>query len=137
MKKSNVFEDNGQIICSVCGKKVMDNPEEALLNIISNRENKMVSIAGCCKGKCDSIVSAGAPKGCLAGWKDIINFTNPYLYIKHIMSVFNSMADGKGFENRKAFEEYKRFLLLMYPYVTRDMTDQETHKAQIDDMLPF
>lgn len=88
MDKSNVYSDCQEIKCSVCGKNLMEAPGMSLVNIIQNIDtNKIVSVKPCCKGKCDKIVERTAKVREISGWKDLTEFTNPYLYMKHVMSV--------------------------------------------------
>ena len=131
MKKSNVFSNQSEIKCSVCGKNLMDNPGMSMVNIIQNMDTqKIICVKPCCKGRCDKVIGSATKPREVSGWKDITDFLNPYLYMKHIMSVMNSMQDGEGFENDEAFEDYKSLLLNVYPYVTRDLSDEEKAKLK-------
>lgn len=138
MKKSNVFTNPKDVKCVVCGKNLIDDIDMSLVNIIQNMEtHKIVKVCPCCKGSCDDKIERTAKENEISGWKDISDFTNPFLYIKHIMSVMNSMHNGNGFDNQAAFEDYKDLVLKMYPYVTRDMEEKENKRAILDNQFPF
>lgn len=138
MKISNVYSNQSEIKCSVCGKDLMENPQMSMVNIIQNLDTqKIVSVKPCCKGTCDKIIEKTAKVRELSGWKDLTDFLNPYLYMKHIMSVLNSLHDEEGFENKEAFEDYKALVLNAYPYVTRDMSDEEKQSAALSNAMPF
>ncbi|MBQ8662329.1 MAG: hypothetical protein IJ471_00565 [Eubacterium sp.] len=138
MKKSNVFSNETAIKCSVCGKDLMLDPEMSLINIVQNMDTqKIISVKPCCKGRCDDIIQRSVKAREVSGWKDLTDFLNPYLYIKHIASVFNSTYTGAGFENQEAFEDYKKLILSTYPYVARDITEEEKNAAIWDDAMPF
>ena len=138
MLRSNIFENEEELVCEVCGKNLMDNIDMSLINIIQNVEtSKIVAMKPCCKGKCDEIIRYSAQNGEVSVWKDLKDFSNPYLYIRHVMAVMNSMYHGKGFENRVVFEEYKKIVLKMYPYITRNSSRAEDRRSAIDDALPF
>jgi hypothetical protein len=138
MLRSNIFEDEEELVCEVCGKNLMDNIDMSLINIIQNVETrKIVAMKPCCKGKCDEIIRYSTQKGEVSVWKDMRDFSNPYLYIRHIIAVMESMYDGKGFENREAFDEYKKIVLSMYPFITRNSSKIEDRRAIIDAALPF
>lgn len=138
MDRSNVFKDFVDVKCSVCGKALMDDPEMSMVNIIQNVETrKIVHIKPCCKGNCDKIISKVAKKGEISGWKDLTDFLNPYLYMRHVMAVLNSMHEGCGFDNSEAFEDYKNLVLNVYPYITRNMTDDEKEAAISEVQMPF
>lgn len=138
MEKSNVFSNQSEIKCSVCGKSLMDKPSMSMINIIENiNTNKIIAVKPCCKGKCDKIIEKTAKTNEISGWKDLTDFLNPYLYMKHIMAVFNSMYDGEGFENKEAFEDYKDLLLNVYPYIARNISDEEKESAIICNEILF
>lgn len=138
MNKSNVYSNAEDIKCSVCGKSLMKDPGMSMVNIIENiNTHKIVYVKPCCKGKCDKTIERFAKDNEVSGWKDLSEFTNPYLYIKHVMSVFNSMSNGIGFENKEAFEDYKKLLIDMYPYITRNLTDEEIKSAAWMNAMPF
>jgi hypothetical protein len=136
MCKSNVYSNPKNLNCEICGKNLFDNPGMSMINIIQDMETqKIVAVKPCCKGKCDSSIST--QKNEISGWKDLSDFTNPYLYMKHIMSVMNCMNEDEGFANQKAFEDYKDLLLKVYPYVTRNLTDKEKQAVIFDNAMPF
>ncbi len=138
MKMSNVYSNPNSIKCGVCGKELMDNPSMSMINIIENmKTDKITKVIPCCKGVCDRKVQMAIKEDEVSGWKDITEFSNPYLYITNVMAVLNNMYDGKGFENKEAFEDYKSLLVKMYPYITRDMTEEELQEAILDSELPI
>jgi len=138
MRKSNVFDDSEDIRCCVCGKNLMGDVDASMVNIIQNTSTgKIISVCPCCKGMCDQKIEYSVKENELSGWKDLSTFTNPYLYLKHIMSVMNSMNCGEGFENETAFKAYKDLLIKMYPYVTRNMDSNEEREVELDNMMPF
>ncbi len=138
MKKSNVYTNARTINCTVCGKDLMENPDLSLVNIIQDvQTRKIICVKPCCKGECDKMVSGNVKQGEISGWKDISDFTNPYLYLKHVMAVLNGMYAGEGFENEQAFEDYKKFLIDMYPYITRELSEEEVRAAALDNAMPF
>ena len=98
---------------------------------------KIICVKPCCKGECDKMVSGNVKQGGISVWIDISDFTNPYLYLKHVMAVLNGMYAGEGFENEQAFEDYKKFLIDMYPYITRELSEEEVRAAALDNAMPF
>lgn len=137
MKKSNIFNSNEEVKCEYCGKKLMDNPTLSMVQIVCDNENKITGILPCCKGKCDKELKNRIKDNNCDGWKEFDEFINPYLYIKHIMAVLNSMYEGRGFANKEAFESYKDLIIKCYPYITRDLTKNEIENANFDEMFPF
>ncbi|EXG86207.1 hypothetical protein K413DRAFT_3031 [Clostridium sp. ASBs410] len=130
MQRSNLFKNEEELVCEVCGKKLMDDANKSLINVIKNVETKkIVAMYPCCKCECDHIIRNKTKKDEISQWIDLRDLTNPYLYIKNIMAAMNNMYEGKGFENEEVFGTYKRIMLSMYPYVTRDSTDKENELA--------
>lgn len=138
MEKSNVYCDEKEVKCCVCGKTLVNDIAGSMINIIQDSESqKIIAIKPCCKGKCDQAISSALGKNETTGWKEFRTFTNPHLYLKHIMSVINNMFEGQVFANEEAFEEYKSLVIAMYPYVTRNLSEEEVQTAIMENMIPF
>lgn len=138
MNKSNVFEKEEKVLCENCGKDLMLDPEMSMVQIVDDMTTKKITrIVPCCKGECDNLLKLRLEENESDGWKDLSEFINPILYLKHIMSVLNNMYDGIGFANEEAFEEYKSLVIRCYPYVTRDMTEEEIKSCEMSFMFPF
>ena len=43
MKQSNVYSEKSKIVCSVCGKDLLENPDLSMDNIIQNTNNQKSS----------------------------------------------------------------------------------------------
>lgn len=116
----------------------MKDIDASLVNIVQDIDtNKINAVHMCCKGKCDYIIQNSTGENKISAWKDLKDFTNPYLYLKHIMAVLNSMNKGEGFENEEAFQAYKNLLIKMYPYVSRNMNEKEKQAISIAEMFEF
>jgi hypothetical protein len=137
MEKSNIFGDTEGVKCACCGNNLMENVNLSMVQIITNAQRKITKVYPCCKGSCDKQLLRGLQHGEHDGWQELSQFTNPYLYLKHIMSVMNNMYGGTGFENQQAFDDYKNLLIQCYPYVARNLSPAEIQSAQISDMMPF
>ena len=137
MRASNIFDEIEPIKCAVCGKNLLDDIGMSMVQIRTNNNDKITGFIPCCKGECDEKLKRSMKKNEYDGWKDVKEFVNPFLFIKHMMSVMNSMFDGEGFANKEAFEVYKDFVINCYPYVTRDLTDAEKKEVEYDAMSPF
>ncbi|HAT4339419.1 TPA: hypothetical protein I9094_001681 [Clostridium perfringens] len=137
MKKSNLLNDNVEVKCVNCGKNLLDNINGSMVIIVHNNNHQIENVIPCCKGKCDDILTNSIPSEMDEGWKEFSTFMNPFLHLKHIMSVMNEMFDNKGFANQKAFEDYKNIIVNTAPYITRDLTDLEVQEASMDNMFPF
>lgn len=137
MEKSNIFDDANGVKCVYCGKNLMDDVHRSMVQLITNEQWQITKVYPCCKGTCDKQLIKGMQKGESDGWQELSQFTNPYLYLKHIMSVMNNMYEGTGFANKQAFEDYKKLIIECYPYVARNLSDGERQSATMEDLLPF
>lgn len=136
MKKSNVFSNPEPIKCKCCGKDLTIDPEMSMIQIITNKNNQIVRFTPCCKGQCDHRLQGDIDREKeYDGWQDLTNFLNPYLFIKHVMGIMNSMYEEKGFESSEAFEQYKDLIIKCYPYVTRDMDKKDLEEVRRDNMM--
>lgn len=137
MKKSNIFDKETELHCAYCGKNLLENINLSMVIIATDNSDNIVKVIPCCKKDCDHKLTRDLPTDVSDGWEELSIFTNPYLYLKHIMAMLNNMYDGAKFLNEEAFENYKEILLAMAPYVMRDMTDGEISSAKLDDSLQF
>lgn len=137
MQESNVFSSPREIKCKYCGKNLMEEPSLSMVQIITDENNKITKVNPCCKGNCDKQLVKELKSNESDGWKEFSEFINPYLHIKHFMSVMNSMYEGIGFENEQAFSDYKDFIIDCYPYITRNLSEDEIQSASFSEMLPF
>lgn len=129
MERNNMFTNYDPLECKNCGVDVLNNISQSIV-VIDEQDNKVKDVYACCKGKCDD--ELGRP----SGWKELKDFTNPYLYLKHIMAILNNVYEGMEF-TEEGLEGYKQVLLRTAPYVFRNLNDDEIDRAITSNMLPF
>lgn len=132
MKKANYEAD--EIVCSHCGKKLMENVGMSMISIVSNNDGKVVAFNPCCKGACDKALKI---KGMSNDWKELGELANPYGYLKYFMAVLNNEHEGGVFANEESFDNFKSLMISLYPYVTRDLTESEIESANFMQSMPF
>ncbi len=140
MECANVFDNYQPPVCNVCGKNLIDNPKMSLINVVENiKTHKIKSFIPCCKGKCDDLISKTIRlnDNYISKWNDVFDYQNPYLYLKYVISMLNLMQSDEGFENKEAFESFKKFIIAMFPYVSRNMTKEEKDYAKEINSLPI
>jgi len=129
MKRNNMYSSYEELNCRHCGKDVLQDISNSIV-VIHQKRNLVTDVFPCCKGNCDDAL------GSLSGWKELKEFTNPYLYLKHLMAVLNNMHEGMEFTD-EALEGYKEVVTKTAPYVFRNMTDDERESSAFSNMLPF
>ena len=124
--------------CAHCGKNLFEDIGMSIVVLVEDiKNNKITDIYTCCKGKCDDILQENRVAGNGSdGWKELSEFTNPFLFLKHIMAIMNNMHDGVEI-SKTAFESYKEIVLATAQYVMRDLTPSEKESVRIESMLPF
>ena len=129
-KINNMYSTYEPLECRYCGIDTLENPGNSIV-AIKEINNLVEDVFVCCKGECDHAL------GSVSGWKDLEDFVNPYLYLKHIMSVFNSIHEDNLEFTNEALEGYKQVLIRSAPYVFRNMSAKEIDKAITSNILPF
>lgn len=62
--------------------------------------------------------------GLIDGWEDISDVMMPTVFIKWVMSIMNELRSGTLYSD-EAFGELKTFLLNVYPFACRHLTEKE------------
>jgi hypothetical protein len=93
-------------------------------------ETFVVDVYWCLKGEPDRILEHRAlAKGFYTQWEDIPDIIIPRFYLKWCLSLANQLRGGWGYSD-EAFEKIKRFLIALYPYAARDVSDAERVRAE-------
>lgn len=133
-----MYENQEALVCANCGKNLFEDIEMSIVVFVRDRNTgDIVDIYTCCKGECDKILkNARARRIGVDGWKDLSDFVNPTLFLKHIMSMMNNMHEGVKIKD-EAFENYKNLILSVAPYVMREPSEKEKKEAIYDNMYSF
>ncbi|QNU66723.1 hypothetical protein EHE19_018080 [Ruminiclostridium herbifermentans] len=135
---AKLYSEDLILKCAHCGKNLFENIGMSIVVLVQDMQNNKISdIYTCCKGNCDDILQKHRVTGSGSdGWKELSEFTNPFLFLKHVMAIMNNMHDGIEI-SQTAFESYKEIVLATAQYVMRDLTTGEKESVRIDSMLPF
>lgn len=134
MKASNIFNGPQKLQCAYCGENLLENELNSMVLIVKDKESQIVAIKPCCKKECDNHLRNQYLGYDTDGWRELSDFLNPHSYMKHVMAIMNNMFKRELFANEEAFEEYKDLILRCYPYVTRDLTDDEKSYVEWSDL---
>lgn len=69
------------------------------------------------------------------GWEDITDIMIPTVYIKWVMAVLNKQREGATYSD-EAFDALKHFLLVLFPYVSRHLSDKEKKQIRSLAQIP-
>lgn len=126
-----MFDEVETLNCSVCGKNALEKPEDFNVVFDQNEEDVFMDMQVCCKENCDDKLD-------LPFWKDLSDFTNPYLHLQHINAMFNTIHDSqKDIFTDETLQKYKEIINKTSVFVYRDMTEKEKYDANISNLFPY
>ncbi len=134
MKKPvKIFSDTPHLDCDYCGKNLLDENNKG--NYIVFEESaadgtKLKCIKYACKEH-DDIVTSEARQHKLqdAGWDDVDDLLMPVMWIKKLMAFMNEMHDPNVKMSDEYFADVKHMFLNTFPFVTREMSQQESERV--------
>lgn len=144
-KPAKLFADKPSLKCKVCGQELFENDDKGVVLVwekmrtdYQNEPLKIEYVAWTCRGRCDEVICAcvdAERNDLIDGWEDIEDVMIPTIYIKWVMSIFNQMNEGAIY-SKDAFDNMKKFLISVFPYVSRHLTDKEKERIQSLGMIP-
>ena len=131
MVKSNVFDEPVEIACSVCEKRLAEVPHDGLLvGVRDLRSGRLKSISTCCKGRCMESMQEMLEPDEMLSQQELSDLMNPNLFIRFLMNKFNEYCRTDLNRNEAVFEDYKAIITGIYPYVAREMNEEEVRTAK-------
>lgn len=125
------------LYCKACGKPLFNNVSSALINFVTNEEDKIIMVAPFCKESCDEIFFCGVSDENYVFFKELRNFTNPMLFLREILNIMSRIESGKGFLNEEILDSYQDILCACSPKVLRmDFSEKEKEDLKHWAMLP-
>lgn len=139
---AKIFSGECEIICEYCNKNLLTE-ESGIYVLMKEQENiddidyfhqenhHYEKIYFACKGNCDDTCRDRYQRVGLrdAGWNDIDDLKNPFLWIQRNMAFFNSLKDGETYSD-EAFEKIKKLFINTYPLISRHPTSKENERLQ-------
>lgn len=124
-----------ELLCMVSGKNLLAPEPEGIVVLVTDPSKTdyktyVEDVYWCLKGEPDRILEQKAlNNGYCTQWEDIPDIIIPRFYLKWCLSLANQIRGGWGYSD-DAFVKIKRFLVALYPYVARDVTDSERERAE-------
>lgn len=138
-----IFSGAAELACMNCGKDLLLPGNLGVVILWLRRANESCTtvkhyerIYWCCKGYCDQVLESefGVP-GLINGWKDIGDLMNPTGYVQWVMATLNTMRVGATYTDG-AFDNLKKIYLNIFPYVARQLTEEEKERVAQLSTLP-
>lgn len=140
-----IFADEPSLQCVICNKEMFEQDDPGVITLWHKiredwdaEKKRYEYVYWTCRGHCDDALShrvRSIRKDVIDGWEDISDVMMPTIYIKWVMSTFNELRSGVEYSD-EAFENIKTFLLNVYPYVCRHLTEKEQERVQSLSMIP-
>lgn len=141
-----IFADEPGLQCKVCGKELLSQDDKGVISLWQRirtdyeKEPKHFEyIFWTCRGNCDralqQFIREQTNKRLIDGWEDIGDVMMPTVFIKWVMPILNQLRSGTIYSDQ-AFEDLKKFLLNVYPFACRHLTEKEKERVQSLMMIP-
>lgn len=141
MKPADIFPDQKDLYCEHCGKNLMNGDEEGIFVLCHDKDldhnNEPIifkDLYVCCKGKCDIKMRNKYETMGLYGqdWESLDDICIPSVWITNLMSYLNAIYQTNNLNNA-AFEKLKDIFLKTFPYVARNLSDEE--KGRVKNLI--
>ena len=139
LKPVDIFFKPRAILCDHCQKNLLERLQGMIISITKKGVSPFdesihpiyKNIHFSCKGECErKLLKADSDNGLAdAGWDDFGDYTNPAYYFRKLMAFINGIKKGK-YENN-CIEKMQLFFAAMFPYIAREMTDEEKERTEI------
>jgi len=133
-KKPQLYFENAQLLCEHCGKDLL-KPENIDMSMLVMWEDSNIKIIDkvycCCKGRCDDALKEKHTKEhCFDFWDELRDYSNPTQYILSVTTQLIRINEGQIF-TEKALSQLKKFLIVMFHQVSRELTPKEEEDLKI------
>lgn len=142
---AKIFADEPSLKCKVCRKELLDQEDKGVITLWQRIRTNYEKEPECfehvfwtCRGNCDRALSQyirSRNKGLIDGWEDIGDVMIPIVFIKWVISIINKLHNGVVYSD-EALNQLKEFLLNVYPFACRHLTDKEKERVQSLMMIP-
>jgi len=145
-KPAKIFANKPSLKCKVCKKELLSQKDKGIISLweriptgYEKEPEYFERIFWTCRGNCDRIlrqyVREQSNNSLIDGWEDIADVMMPTVFIKWVMSIMNELRSGTLYSD-EAFEELKTFMLNVYPFACRHLTEKEKERVELLMMIP-
>lgn len=133
---AQLFTEQPSLECHICQKDLLEQSDkgvvtlwQAMRNGDYSRPDAFESVHWTCRGHCDDVLrNRKRADGLIDVWEDISDVMMPTVFVKWVIAILNEQRSGVTYSD-EAFDALKQFLLILFPYVSRHLSDEE--KARI------
>ena len=142
---AKIFAEKPRLQCKVCHKELFEQDDHGIITIWQKMSHHRVNdakhfehIFWVCRGRCDDVLTQymrKKDKTLIDGWEDISDVLMPTIFIKWIMTIMNELRSGDTYSD-EAYESMKEFLLQVFPYICRHLTEKEKERIKSLTEIP-
>ncbi len=132
---AKLFSEDPKLFCAHCGKNLLDPKPSGIIVIWQSykedySDRLVEKVYWCCKRSCDRALTAQHYRqGLIDGWEDIPDLVAPLGYLRWFMGIINELHSRRKYSS-DALESMKTFLLNVFPFIAREMTEAENEQIQ-------
>lgn len=136
-----VFAEEPHLSCCYCNKSLLLPKPHGIVVVwfsLSTPAKPRTTeyVYWCCKGQCDrALKERYRRRGLIDVWDDIRDLMMPIAYIRWAIAIINQFHSGDRFTD-EAIKSMKDFLLNLFPFVAREMTEGELERISQLSMIP-
>jgi len=144
-KPAQIFAENARLLCKNCGEDITEGRRGIVVEWSKFNERDdgthfrhVKEIYWCCRGQygCDhSLANQRRGDGYSDGWEDIFDLRIPTIYLRWVMASLNQIFGNYEY-TPEAFEASKELLIVLFPYVARNLTQKEVQRVIDLGMIP-
>jgi hypothetical protein len=143
---AKIFSDQGSLHCQNCERDLLAENTGIVVAWKESffgddeRPDHTVDFYWCCKGNCDQVLlqrfKRDHPESHAGDvWEDIPDIRVPTIFIRWVIATFNELRSNETFTDH-AYDQFRVFMLTIFPYVARDLTTMEKEQLMRIRMLP-
>ncbi|TRO40496.1 hypothetical protein EQ832_06780 [Pseudomonas sp. ALS1131] len=142
---AKIFAEKPSLQCKVCHKELLEQEDHGIITIWQKMSRHRINDAKhfehvfwVCRGRCDDVLTQymrQKDETLIDGWEDISDVLMPTIFIKWIMTIMNGLRSGETY-SYEAYESMKDFLLQIFPYTCRHLTEKEKERIKSLTEIP-
>lgn len=142
---AQIFSEAASLKCRICSKELLEQEDKGVITFWRNmtrfqsgRGEKIKYVYWTCRGYCDRVLQQSVratDDKLIDGWSDIADAMTPTVFLKWIMTIMNELHGDTEYSD-ESFEQLKDFLLNIFPYICRHLTDDEKERINMLMALP-
>jgi len=140
-KVAKIFAEEPQLSCCYCSKSLLLPKPHGIVVVWSSMSSSgkprtTEHVYWCCNGQCDrALKEKHWRRDIVDGWEDIRDLLAPIAYIRWMLATINQLQRGDKF-TEDAIKNTRDFLLNLFPFVARDMTESERERISQLSIIP-